>query len=165
MSRTNKQLLMWVLYALLALAVCLLQTVVLSNVRFRLFPVHLMPALVVACAMFTGHELGGLFGLIMGFVWSSAGSGDGALSILTFTVCAVLAGWLCDAVFPRTLPVYLILSAGALLLHQMAVFLLSVYLSSAAVPWSHLPLDLFLSVCGGLPLFAASAAIRKAGGD
>jgi len=165
MSRTNKQLLMWVLYALLALAVCLLQTVVLSNIRFHRWPIHLMPVLVVACAMFTGHEAGGLFGLILGFVWSSAGSGEGALSILTFTVCAVLAGWLCDAVFPRTLPVFLILSAGALLLHQLAVSLLALYLSSAAVPWQTLPLELFLSLCLGLLLFPAAAAIRKAGAD
>ncbi len=165
MSRTNKQLLMWALYALLALAVCLLQTVVLSHVRFHRFPIHLMPVLVVACAMFTGHEQGGLFGLVMGFVWCSAGSGEGAVSILTFTVCAVLVGWLCDAVFPRTLPVYLILCLGALVFHQGAVWVLSVYLSSAAVPWKTLPLDLLLSVCVGLPLFPAAAAIRKAGAD
>lgn len=165
MSRTGKQLLMWALYALLALAVCLLQTVVLSNIRFHRFPIHLMPVLVVACAMFTGHEPGGLFGLILGFVWSSAGSGEGALSILTFTVIAVLAGWLCDAVFPRTLPVFLILCAGALLLHQGALLLLSAYLSSAAVPLASLPLELFLSLCVGLPLFPAAAAIRKAGAD
>lgn len=165
MSRTNKQLLMWALYALLALAVCLLQTVVLSNIRFHHFPMSLMPVLVVACAMFTGHEAGGVFGLVMGFVWSSAGSGEGALSILTFTVCAILAGWLCDAVFPRTLPVYLLLCLGALLLHQGAVLLLAVYLSSAAVPWADLPRQLFLSLCVGLPLFPAAAAIRKAGAD
>ncbi len=165
MSRKSiRGLIMWGLYALLALAVCLLQTVVLSHIRFRHWPVSLMPVLTVAVAMCTDHERGGLYGLIMGFVWSSAGSGDGPLSIVTLTLCGVLAGWLCDNFLPRRLTSMLLLSAGGLLLHLGAVFLLSQYLSGS-VPWGQLPLAIFLSLMSCPVLFPAAAAIRKAGAD
>ena len=164
-QRTTRSLIMWSLYTLLALAVCLLQTVVLSHVRFRHWPVSLMPVLTVAVAMCTGHERGGVFGLIMGFVWSSAGSGDGPLSIVTFTLCGVLAGWLCDSFLPRRLPAMLVLSAGGLLLHLGAVYLLSGYLAGAPLPWGQLPLQIFLSLLSCPVLFPAAAAIRKAGAD
>ena len=166
MNQRYKTILMWVLYALLFLAVMLIQTVVFGHTRFGGVKVDLLPVAVACIGLWTGHEAGGLFGLIAGLVWACTGADDGSLAVVSYTLTGILAGWLCDSVFSRRLVPALFLSLGACLLHQMALFLLKFYLESAEpamVLW--VPMTAGLSVLAAPVLYLLAKAIGKAGGN
>ena len=113
---------------------------VLGDQRFHGAKLSLLPVAVVCITMFTGHEAGGLFGLLAALFWSGTGAEDGSLSIVTFAVCGVAAGYLCDAYFARRLIPALGLSLCALAVHQGASFLLKYYISGMdAALWRWLP--------------------------
>ena len=155
---------MWGLYALLFLLVMLLQTTVFGRLRFFGVKLSLLPSLLVCIAMHTGHEAGGLFGLLAALFWSMAGGDNGSLCILTFTLCGILSGWLCDVFFPKRIYSAAILAAAGLLLHEGAVFLLQFYLSAAdgRLLW-WVPLTVVLSMPAVPFLYLLAKAIRKAG--
>ena len=72
MDKQYRKVLMWVLYGLLFLLVMLVQTTVLGRTRFWGVKLNLIPVTIVCIAMGTGHEAGGLFGLIAALqIWGS----------------------------------------------------------------------------------------------
>ena len=137
-SQVYRKYLMWGLYALLFLAVLLIQEIPLGRQRFFGAKLNLMPMTVVLITMHLGHEVGGLFGLLAGCFWCMSGA-----------VLSIAAGYLCDVMFPRRFLPALALSLAALLFHGGIVFLLNVLLTGA--PWS---LGLQTLISAGLSLLA-----------
>lgn len=162
MKKTYRNILMWALYALLFLTVLLLQDVVFGRQRFLGVKLSLMPVAVVCIAMEVGHEAGGLFALIAALIWHFTGADGGPMCIITWTVSAVAAGWLCDAVYARRFLPALFLSLGALVLCQGVQFLLKFYLEGAAL-WRWPVLEIVLSLPACVVLHPLSRTIRKVG--
>lgn len=166
MNQRYKTILMWALYALLFLAVMLLQTVLFGRLRFLGVKLSLMPILMACIGLWTGHEAGGLFGLIAGMVWSWTGADDGSLSIVSFTLIGILSGWLCDSLFSRRFVPAMGLSLAAVFCHELALFLLKYYLESAAgglLVWVFS--TSVLSLLTAPVLYLLAKAIGKAGGN
>lgn len=166
MNQRYRNILMWALYALLFLAVMLVQTVVFGRVRFFGVKISLVPMAVACIALWTGHEAGGLFGLIAALVWTCSGADDGALSIISFTVIGMLAGWICDSLLARRLAPAIGLGLGAVLFHELLLFLLKYYLEGAElalVRWA--PVTAALSVLAAPVLYLLAKAIGKVGGN
>lgn len=166
MNQKYRNIIMWVLYGLVCLLVMLVQTTVFGRVRFLGVKLSLMPMAMVCIGLWTEHEAAGLFGLVAGLCWCALGADDGALSIVTFPVIAILSGWLCDSVFARHLLPALLMSLGALLLHEGLAFLVKLYLGSAPAAlavWVPRTAALSLLACPALYLLAK--LIRKAGGS
>ena len=86
MNQRYKNIIMWVLYAVLFLFAMLLQTAVFGRTRFFGVKLNLIAVVLVCISIFTGHEAGGLFCLIAAFVWHLSGADDGSVAILTMTV-------------------------------------------------------------------------------
>ena len=150
---------------MLFLFTMLLQTVVFGHLRVWGVKLSLLPVAVVCIAMHTGHEGGGLFGLLAALVWQFTGADDGSLALISFTLCGILAGWLCDSVCARRAAVALGLSLAALVLHEGAAFLMKFYLESAdfsLIRW--VPLTALLSVLACPVLYPLAKAIGKVGG-
>jgi len=166
MNNRYRRAVMWALYSLLFLLVLLIQTVVLGDQRFYGAKLSLLPVAIVCITMFTGHEAGGLFALLAALFWTGTGAEDGSLSLVTFTVCGVLAGYLCDAYYARRFFPALVMSLCALVLHQGVVFLLKFYLNGMdAALWQWLPAQILLSLIACPILYPLCRLIRKAGGD
>ena len=166
MNQKYRNLIMWALYAALILAAMLLQTTVFGRVRFFGVKLSLLPVAIVCITMRTGHEAGGLFGLIAGLVWYALGTDDGTMAIITFTVSGILSGWLCDNLFARRFLPALLLSLGALLLHEGGLYLVKFYLGSATATlakWVPITAGLSLLTCPVIYLLAKAAG--KAGGN
>lgn len=164
MNQRYKQLIKWALYAALFLAVMLVQTVVCGRMRFGGVKLDLMPVVVTCIGLWTGHEAGGLFGLIAGLIWSWTGADDGSLAIVSFTLMGILAGWLCDAVFSRRFFPALLLCLSACLAHELILFLLKYYLQGASlslIVWA--PVTAALSVLTAPVLYLLAKAIGKVG--
>ena len=165
MNQRTKTALMWGLYAVLFLAVLLMQTLVFGRSRFFGVKLNLIPVVIVCIALWVGHEAGGVFGLAAGFVWFLTGADYGPLSILTLTVCGILAGWLCVNLFPRRFGSALILCIGGLVFHEGFQFLLKYYLAQAdgsMLVW--IPITTGLSVLSCPVIYLLAKAIGKAGG-
>ncbi len=165
MNQRYRTILMWALYAALFLGVMLLQTVVFGRMRFSGIKINLMPMVIACIGLWVGHEAGGFFGLIAGLVWFSIGADDGSLSIVSFTLTGILAGWLCDSLFPRRLLPALGLCLAALALHTLALFFLKYYLDGAAfsmIRW--VPATTLWSLPAAPVLYLLAKAVRKAGG-
>ncbi len=166
MTQRSRNLIMWGLYALLFLAVLLVQTVLFGRLRFFGVKLNLMPVVIVCIGLWTGHEAGGLFGLLAAVVWFLTGADDGSLSIVSFTLAGILSGWFCDNLFRRRLFPCLVLSLAALLAHEGVLFLLKFFLEGAEAS-----LALWVPVTAGLSLlpvpviYLLSKAIGKAGGN
>jgi len=166
MNQRTKSIIMWLLYAVLFLAVMLIQTVLFGRLRFVGVKLNLLPIVMACIGLWTGHESGGLFGLIAGLVWSATGADDGSLSIVSFTLIGIFAGWLCDSVFPRRFLPALGLSFSAVFLHELARFLLKYYLESAAGSlFFWVPVTAGLSLLTAPVLYLLAKAIGKAGGN
>ena len=166
MNQRTKTALMWVLFAVLFLFVLLLQTLLFGRARFFGVKLNLIPVVIVCVTLWVNHEAGGLFGLLAGLCWFLAGADDGPLSIVTFTLCGILASWLCSYVFPRRFGSALLLCLGALLLHEGVLFLLKYYLEEAAfsmILW--VPMTAGLSVLSCPVIYLLAKAIGKAGGN
>ena len=166
MNQRYRKLIMWALYAALFLAALLVQSVVLGRIRIYGVKLDLLPVVMVCVGLWTGHESGGLFALISALVWALTGAEDAALAIVTFTVCAVLSGYLCSAVFSRRFPPAFLLSLGALLLHEGLLFLLKLYLEGAS--WTlfrWVPVTAGLSVLSCLVLYPLAKIIGKVGSN
>ena len=156
---------MWVLYGFLFVLTLLIQTSVFGRHRFFGTKLSFLPVAVVCICLWCGHEAGGLFGLLAGLGWAWAGGSDGTTAIVTFALCGILSGYLCDAVFSRRFLPALLLSLGGLILHQTSDFLIHWYLSEQSIPWSWLLIQIGLSLPAGLILFPLTKLIRKVGGD
>lgn len=166
MNQRYRNILMWALYAALFLAVMLIQTVVFGRMRFFGVKVNLMPAVVTCIGLWVGHESGGIFGLAAGLVWAFTGADDGSLSIVSFTLIGILAGWLCDSLFRRRLLPAVLLSLAALAAHELTLFLLKYYLEEAAFSLIiRVPITAGLSVTAAPILYWLAKAIGKAGGN
>ena len=166
MNQRYKNFIMWLLYAALFLAVLLVQNMLLGRLRFFGVKLNLLPIAIACIAVWTGHESGALFGLITGLIWAATGADDGSLSIVSFTLIGMLAGWLCDSFFPRRFLPALLLSFAAVLGHELARFLLKFYLESAdAVLFAWVPVTVFLSTLAAPVLYLLAKAIGKAGSN
>ncbi len=128
MNQKYRNYIMWALFALLFLASMLAQTTVFGRVRFYGVKLSILPIAMVCIGMRVDHEAAGLFGLLAGLCWFALGAEDGTLSIVTFPAVGILAGWLCDSVFARRFLPALVLSLGALAIHEGALYAIRYYL-------------------------------------
>lgn len=103
MRERYKKALMWALYALLLLAVAVIQGVIFGRARYFGTKLSLIPVAVACIAMHGGAEDGGVFGLAAGLFWCLSGGDGGGVLIILCTLCALAAGYLCDRYLNRNL--------------------------------------------------------------
>lgn len=164
MNKTYRNALMWALYALLFLAVMVIQTAVFGRHRFWGAKISMIPVAVACIAMHVGHEPGAVFALAASLLWYWTGADGGSAGIVTLTVTGIAAGYLCDAVYARRLFPALCLSVGAVLFHEGVLFLVKYYLNEAELGlWCWLPVQAGLALPAGLLIFLLAKAIRRVG--
>ena len=166
MNQKYRKIIMWALYAALFVLVVLAQTTLFGRVRFFGVKLNLLPIAMVCIAMRTGHEAGGFFGLLAGLLWYALGADDGTMAIISFTVIGILAGWLCDNVFSIRFVPALLLSLGALLLHEGGLYLVKYYLGSATAELGRwVPITAGLSLVTTPVIYLLAKIAGKAGGN
>lgn len=164
MRERYKKALMWALYAVLLLAVLVLQGVVFGRVRYFGTKLSLIPVVVACAAMHGGAEEGGAFGLAAGVVWCLSGGDGGGLLIVLCAVCAVSAGYLCDRYLNRNFLSAMMMSLLSLIVTQTILFLFKYYIGEAGQEgWIILLRQIGLSMLALPPVYLAAWAIRKAG--
>lgn len=164
MNQKYRNIIMWALFAALFLTAVMAQTTLFGRVRFYDVKLSLLPIAVVCIGMRVDHEAAGLFGLLAGLCWFALGADDGTLAIVTFPAVGILAGWLCDSVFARRFLPALVLSLGALAIHEGALFLIQYYLGRVPgdlAVW--VPKTVVMSVAVTPVIYLLAKLIGKAG--
>ena len=131
MRERNKKPIMWTLYGVLFLVMCVLQTTLLGDVTLFTAKFSLMPTLIACVAMIQGAERGGIYALACGFFWYCSGADGTALPIITFTVCGIVIGWLGENFLVRSFLSALLVSLGATVFCQGALLAVKCYLGGA----------------------------------
>lgn len=161
---TKRKLRVFLKYALFALLSLLLQESLFSRLPVAGVTAVLLPVTVACAAMHLGTERGALFGLCAGALWALSGAADGGLLLLAAAVSGALCGWLCDAVFSRSLLTAFLLTALSLFLALFPPLLVRLYLSGGGTALLLLTLrQAALSLLLCLPAYPLGKRLGKAG--
>jgi uncharacterized membrane protein len=118
----NKQIVKWALYVCLMLVVFVLQTTVLTNLRFMGVHANLMPVVVAVVAMFEGMTGGAGMGFMAGLLCDALIPPSEAFFTLYLLISGLLIGKLCDVYFRKRLLAAFIWSLTALAIQGLAYF-------------------------------------------
>lgn len=164
MNKTYRNWIMYALYAMLFVTVIVLQTVIFGDRKFFGVKISLIPVVIVCIAMRLEHEPAAFFSLGAGLFWQLSGADGGSLAIVTLPVIGILTAWLFQYYYAPRLPMALLFSVGAVLIHEGSLFLIKCYLEQALWSgWLWVPLQAALAVPVCLVLYLPAKWLRKAG--
>lgn len=125
-------ILRWFLYALLFLAVMMVQTVVFGN--RTLFGIHpdFVPVAIVCICLQEGSERGGIFALAASVFWCLSGADYGPVSIVVLTALPVLGGLICHRFLSNRYLPCLGLSFLTAFVQQSVIFLMKFFFDTMA---------------------------------
>ncbi len=118
----RQELLKWSLYALLLLALSVLQDVLLSNFRVFGASTDLVPCYIVLICLTEGAERGSVFTLIASLLFLFSGSAPGFYTVPILTGLAVGVTIFQQTFLRRQFSTVLLCTAAALLVYELAVF-------------------------------------------
>ena len=164
-KKQRAELLKWSLYALLLVALSVLQDVLLSRIRLFGATTELVPVGIFLICLLEGLESGSVFALVASCLYQFSGTPGGTYSIVFITFLCVVVTMLRQAYLQKGFGSALLLTALAMVLYELMVlgigaflglttlsritgFLLTAGLSLAAVPVVY-PLALTIGKIGG----------------
>ena len=130
-QKQRRSLLKWTLYALVLVALSVVQDVLLS--RFRLWggTTELVPCGIFLICILEGVERGSLFSLIASLVYLFSGSAAGYYSVVFITAFAVFVTAFRQGYLQRSFSAAALCTGAAMLAYELAVYLITVFLGQA----------------------------------
>ena len=127
-QKQRRSLLKWTLYALMLVALSVVQDVLLS--RFRLWggTTELVPCGIFLICILEGVERGSLFSLIASLAYLFSGSAAGYYSVVFITVLGVLVTAFRQGYLQRSFSAAALCTGAAMLTYELAVYLITVFL-------------------------------------
>ena len=127
-QKQQRSLLKWTLYALVLVALSVLQDVVLSRYRLLGGTTELVPCGIFLICILEGVERGSLFSLIASLCYLFSGSAAGYYSVVFITVLAVMVTAFRQGYLQQGFSAALLCVAGAMLLYELLVFGITLFL-------------------------------------
>lgn len=129
-KKQRKTILKWFLYAMVLLALSVIQDVVLCNVRLFGATTDLVPCGIFLICLLEGTENGSVFALISSLLYLFSGSAPGPITLVFITglsifVCLFRQSYLQKGFFTAMLCV-----AVEMLLYELAVFAIQLFLGA-----------------------------------
>ena len=127
-QKQQRSLLKWTLYALVLVALSVVQDVVLSRYRLLGGTTELVPCGIFLICILEGVERGSLFSLIASLCYLFSGSAAGYYSVVFITVLAVMVTAFRQGYLQQGFSAALLCVAGAMLLYELLVFGITLFL-------------------------------------
>ena len=124
----RKVLLKWCLYALLLVALSVLQDVLLCRVRIFGATTELVPCGIFLVCLLEGADRGCIFALVAALLYFFSGSAAGIHVILFLPAAAIGATWVRQRFFQSGFGAAFICTAAAMVVYELAVFVIGVFL-------------------------------------
>ena len=166
---TRKQwlsLLKWSLLSAVVLLALVIQDVIMSQFRFSGATTDLAVCAILLIGLYEGIEEGGLFALLASLCYCLSGSAPGPYCIGLMTFLGVIAAVLRQVWWRRGLRSTVICAGCALILYEIAIFVIA--LVSGLAPWSRVGIFLLTALysCAIMvPLYPLACKIGKIGGE
>lgn len=136
-KQQRRSVLKWTLYAVMLVALSVLQDVLLSRFRFLGGTTELVPCGIFLICVLEGVEKGSIFSLIASFCYLFSGSAAGYYSVMFLTALAIGVTAFRQSYLQRGFGAALLCVSVAMTVYEFAVFLIVVFLGQA--PWSAFP--------------------------
>ena len=165
-KKQRRNLLKWSLYALVLLVLSLVQDVLLCRIRIFGATTELVPVGIFLICLLEGLETGSVFALISASLYQFSGTPGGTYSIVFITGLCVLVTLLRQAYFQGGFSSAMLLTALAMLLYELAVFLIGVFLGLTS--WDRLggfAVTAGLSLVAAPMLYPVAVSIGRIGGE
>ena len=162
----RQSLLKWTLYALLLLALSLLQDVVLS--RFRLFgaTTDLIPCAIILICIIEGSQKGSLFALISSCLYVFSGSAAGAYCLILITFLAIFVCIFRQGYLQKGFAAAMLCTIFAVAVYEAAVFIIGYLLGLTILErWIGFAVTGGLSILCAPVLYPIILSIASIGGD
>ncbi|MBQ2383746.1 MAG: hypothetical protein II290_06870 [Oscillospiraceae bacterium] len=167
MTRLQRlNILKWLLYAVLCIFLLVVQDVIMSRVRIFGAPTDLPAAVILLITVLVGSNHGSVFVLAASTFYWFSGSAPGPYCIGLMTFLGVIAAVLRQVWWRRGLRSTVICAGCALILYEIAIFVIA--LVSGLAPWSRVVIFLLTALysCAIMvPLYPLACKIGKIGGE
>lgn len=124
----RRGVLKWSLYALVLVALSVLQDVLLCRVRIFGASTELVPCGIFLICILEGMERGSVFALIASLIYLFSGSAAGVYSIVFITALAVGVSWLRQSYLQSGFGAAMLCTGIAMLVYEVAVFAIGAFL-------------------------------------
>ena len=167
MTRLQRlNILKWLLYAVLCIFLLVVQDVIMSRVRIFGVPTDLPATAILLITVLVGSNHGSVFVLAASTFYWFSGSAPGPYCIGLMTFLGVIAAVLRQVWWRRGLRSTVICAGCALILYEIAIFVIA--LVSGLAPWSRVGIFLLTALysCAIMvPLYPLACKIGKIGGE
>jgi hypothetical protein len=167
MTRLQRlNILKWLLYAVLGIFLLVVQDVIMSRVRIFGAPTDLPAAVILLITVLVGSNHGSVFVLVASLFYWFSGSAPGPYCIGLLTFLGILAAVFRQLWWRRGLRSTVLCAGCALLLYELAIFIIA--LVSGLAPWSRVGIFLLTALYSWVimvPLYPLACKIGKIGGE
>lgn len=162
----RRAMLKWVLYALILVALSVLQDVILCRVRIFGATTDLIPAAIFCICVLEQLHRGSLFSLIASIVYLFSGSSLGPYTIVFITALAVLVTFFRQSYLQAGFSATALCVAAATVLYELATFCMGLFLGlTTPARIGAFFLTAVLSTAAVLALYPVFLAIGRIGGQ
>ena len=127
-QQQRKNLLKWVLYALLLVVLSVLQDVILTPIRLLGASTDLVPCAIFVICVAEGVESGSLFALIASLLYLFSGTAPGPYAMLFITLLAVVVSAFRQGYLRKGFAASMLCSGAAMLVYELALFVVGLFL-------------------------------------
>lgn len=162
----RRQLLKWGCYAVLCIALLVVQDVMLSQFRLSGATTDLAVCIIFLIGLYEGTENGSLFALIASLVYLFSGNSPGAQCVALLTCGAVLLNLFRQMNWHRSGGSILLCTCAGIVLYEMLNFLFGIFTGSTI--WARAGVFLLVAIMTcicAFPLYPLVKLISKIGGD
>lgn len=133
-KKQRRSVLKWSLYALVLVALSILQDVLLSRVRILGATTELVPCGIFLICLLEGTENGSVFALVSSLFYLFSGTAAGVFSLVLLTAIAIFTTLLRQSYLQSGFPAAMLCTALAMLVYKLAEFFIGVFMQLTTLP-------------------------------
>lgn len=127
-QQQRKNLLKWVLYALLLVALSVLQDVILTPIRLFGASTDLVPCAIIVICITEGAESGSVFALVASLLYLFSGTAPGPYAMVFITLLAIVVSAFRQGYLRKGFAASMLCTGAAMLVYELALFVIGLFL-------------------------------------
>lgn len=165
-QQQRRNLLKWVLYALLLVVLSVLQDVILTPIRLFGASTDLVPCAIMVICIAEGAEGGSLFALIASLLYLFSGTAPGPYAMVFITLLAIVVSAFRQGYLRKGFAASMLCTGAAMLVYELAVFFVGLFLKlTAPARLMNFVFTAVLSMLAAPLLYLLAKAISAIGGQ
>lgn len=127
-QQQRRNLLKWVLYALLLVLLSVVQDVILTPIRLFDASTNLVPCAIIMVCITEGAEAGSVFTLIASLLYLFSGTAPGPYAMVFITLLAIVVSAFRQGYLRKGFAASMLCTGAAMLVYELALFTIGLFL-------------------------------------